>query len=231
MSALLALAVTGPMFFGIDTDRTVRENRKKVYAYSDCVVKKHGADAEAAVLSVTDNATLVKTYPKILDEYCFTGFTDSMSFPADLLRFGLADALYRKEFVREPVLDPASIAPLAHRDPAPTPLILAGRDKAGDKKAYSRELFWLSVAVAYSQLSRMGECVIRANPASARAVLQTYPTSDDETITMRSLNSSLGACLDTGNKMHLTKEALRGAIALNYYRMSKSRQLAPQVKE
>ena len=222
MSLIVAVIFAGQFFLADQSNRALRETRKKVREYADCIVKKRPGDATAAVLSMSENTTLTKDYPKILDEYCFTGFTDKMAFPADLLRYALADALVRRELANQPVLDPQSIAPLAHRDPVPPPSVIQDNAKTSGKKTYNREQWLFGVALAYAQVSHLGECVVRTDPGGANRMLASAPTSDVESAAMRALHPALSGCLAKGNTAYLTKEVLRGTIALNYYRLSKA---------
>ena len=226
MSILFALIYASPAFVGFESERVLRENRLKVRDYSACVVKKHPADAAAAVMSIEDNAELAKKYPKVIDPYCFSGFTDSMAFSGDLLRYGLADALVRKELAGVQNLDPSLISPLVHRDPAPPLSLNAVKETTANDKTLRLKRYGFAVAVAYAQVSRLGECVIRANPTGAYRLLKSDVTAPDETVAMRALGPSLSICLDKGNTLHLTHEVLRGTIALNYYRLLKAPRIA-----
>jgi hypothetical protein len=225
VSAVITLLLAGQFFFGDQTDRTLRETRKRVREYADCIVKKRPEDAVMAVLSTSDNATLVRDYPKLIDGYCLTGFTDKMWFSGDLLRYALADALVRRELASQAVLDPAAIPPLNHRDPVPPASVTQA---SNEKKRFDREQWQFGVALAYSQVSHFGECVVRADPAGTHRLLASKPTSPSEGGAMLALRPSLSACLDKGNKLNLTKEVLRGTIALNYYRLAKAPRIAPK---
>ena len=228
MSALIAMTLAGQFFFGDQTDRTLRETRKRVREYSDCIVKKHPEDARTAVLSLTDNASLVKDYPKLLDPYCLTGFVDRMAFPGDLLRYALADALVRRQLINQPAIDPLVIGPLAHNQPVPPPSVTEAKAEADQGKPFDRKQWQFGVALAYSQVSQFGECVVRADPAGTKQLLASAPTSAPEAAAIAALKPVLGSCLRKDSKLHLTKEVLRGTIALNYYRLANAPRLTPQ---
>jgi hypothetical protein len=230
VSASIAMLLAGQFFFGDQTDRTMRETRKRVREYADCIVKKRPQDAAAAVLSISENTTLVKDYPRLLDYYCLTGFTETMAFPGDLLRYALADALVRRELANQPPIDPASIARLAHFLPRPPASVVKVNGEDTEKKPFDRQQWQFGVRLAFSQASQFGECVVRGDPLGSQRLLKSTPTSQPEAATMNALQPVFSACLDKGSKLYLTKEVLRGTIALNYYRLSKAPRVAGVVK-
>ena len=68
-------------------------------------------------------------------------------------------------------------------------------------------------------LSRYGECVVRRDPNDSRLWVLTPPDSPDEDGRIDALRPFFGACLKDG-KVAFSKATLRGAVALNYYRLA-----------
>ena len=74
----------------------------------------------------------------------------------------------------------------------------------------------------FSYLSRYGECVVRADPAGSRALLAAKPETPEEASRFAALRLALATCLPEGHTLEFGKLALRGTIAVNYYRLAKA---------
>jgi hypothetical protein len=75
-------------------------------------------------------------------------------------------------------------------------------------------------AVGFSYLSKYGECVVRYDAAGAKSLLLTAPDSEGETARFTDIQRALGVCLGEGAKLSFGRVALRGTIAINYYRLA-----------
>lgn len=227
MISILVVALAAQTFTPDSGDVSVVKSRQFVRDYALCVVKKQPAEANTAVLSTVDNKTLMKAYPKVIQPDCLDGSIGTMAFAGDLYRYALADALIQKENVAQPLIIPAQVEPLTHFTPGPPPSATDTKGRTISKKKYAASMRGYATDIAYSQVSRFGECVVRANPSGALNVLKTESTTDAEATAMVALRPVLSACLPKGETLQLTKEVLRGTIALNYYRLSK----APRLQE
>ncbi len=68
-------------------------------------------------------------------------------------------------------------------------------------------------------LSRYGECVVRQEPAKARYWLLTPPDSPEEISRINDLRPAFADCLNEGT-MKFNRTTMRGAVAINYYRLA-----------
>jgi hypothetical protein len=222
VSLILAILAGSQTFAPNPGEVSLQEERKIVQNYARCVVGRRPEAAAEVVLSPSNNKTLVKNYPDMFFEGCVDGLTEALTFPGDLFRYAMANALVEREVARSAPIDPSIMPPLAHADPGLPPASTDARGRPLSKKRRDKAMARFAVAVAYSQVSRFGECVIRTDPAGSHRLLNTKITSDAEAAAIRALKRPLDGCLAKGEKMTLTKEVLRGTIALNYYRLLKS---------
>ena len=143
-----------------------------------------------------------------------------MRFTGDLYRYALADALVNRELAASspPALE--SVPGLEHRDPGQPPREVddKGRKLGKRKLEAARQSF--NRDVAYAFLSHYGECAVRADPASAKALLVTKPDSEEESSRFAALVPTFSRCLPEGRTLRFGKVALRGSVAINYYRLA-----------
>ena len=219
---IAAIGLAAPALAG-DSDYSTRETRALTHAYAQCVVKRRTAVASEALLANVDNTTLMRRYstlivPACLDRHAPRG--TQMSFAGDLYRYALADALVNREFAALPAPDFGSVAPLAHRA-VPQPAEASGaKARRLSRDAAARAAASADEAEASHFLALYGECLVRAAPSEARALLLTVPDSTDEAARFAALHPSLRACLPETRTVSFGKTALRGTIAINYYRLA-----------
>jgi hypothetical protein len=164
----------------------------------------------------------MRDYSELIDGRCMP--TPPMSsikvkFVGDQFRYALADGLVRKDLLPFPAPAVSALPQLDHREPTPPSRVdKKGRPLSEAKYAAAMEGYQQAQAFAY--VSRFGECVVRANPEGARALLGTTADSPEETAAFATLSNALGNCLESGQKIELSKVALRGTIAVNYYRLA-----------
>lgn len=75
-------------------------------------------------------------------------------------------------------------------------------------------------AQSFWVLGKYGECVVRTNPAAAKALLLTRVETSGEARAFDALRQALGECLPEGKTLAFGKLVLRGTIAVNYYRVA-----------
>lgn len=218
------------------SDRKPAEVRLVQKNFGDCVIKKQAAAASHFVLVADlDKADWRKSVSKIADGACLLAVAAAsdgveMTFPGDTMRYALADALVRQEFRSAPAPGIELAAPLiqpkfdeSEYEPKP------------GKKTNAKQL----TAMADSRLKRIGvvylaeygECVVRKNPSQSHALLMADPDSVQEGAAFRAVTSALGECLTAGQSLSFNRMTLRGAIAMNYYRLAHApRQLPAQIK-
>jgi hypothetical protein len=210
---------------GQKSDYSAKDTRDVVREYGDCIVRRHEQTASRAILADADNHQLRRDYPYLFDNDCLSfkepGWT-LISFEGDQFRYIVADALVRAEFAKSAAPNLTNVAPLSHGDPGAPPASLDSRGKPVNRQEYDRAIQNYRTAEAFTFLSRYGECVVRADPAAARALILAMPNSPEEASQFAAMQTSLGACLAAGQQLKFGKLDLRGTIAVNYYRLAKA---------
>ena len=206
-----------------DADYSTKETRALTHGYAGCVVKRQPARASQAILANVDNRTMLRDYGKLILGECLdsrVNVATQMRFTGDLYRYALADALVNRELAALPVPALDAVPRLAHRDPGapPQPVDDKGR-KLGKRKLEAAQLNY-SRDVAYAFLSHYGECVVRADTAGAKALLVTKPDSVEESVRFAALRPAFSDCLPADRTLRFGKVALRGSVAVNYYRLA-----------
>ena len=231
---MIALSIiTAAVATGVESkpDIPADETRKVVHEYGECIVKHNQRRASAAILANADNAELMRKYGSLIDGKCLgrPSVAVEARFKGDQYRYALADALVRKELASMAAPDLTGVPQLDHRDPGEPPAAVDKKGKPLKQKDYQEALERYRIAQGYTYLSRYGECVVRSNPGAARALLLTKPESADEKQQFNALANALSVCVPEGETMSFGKLALRGTVAVNYYRLAKAAQPAPAV--
>lgn len=220
---IVAAAATGAPPALDQSDYSPQATRRLLADYGRCIVKRSPRLAAEAIARNVDNGELVKHYNSLVDGTCLPSrwFTSlRVRFVGDQYRYALADALVARDLAQMPVPDFEGVPLLDHRDPGPPP---TGLDKKGRplkpaQLAAAQRLY--EEAQAFHFLSRFGECAVRTNPAGAKALLLTKPETTEESAQFAALSTAFATCLPEGRTMRLGKLALRGTVAINYYRLA-----------
>jgi hypothetical protein len=201
---LTAAAVSAP---DPASDFSTKETRRLVWDYGRCI-----------------NKTLMRRYSSLIDGRCLTmpGTPGALKarFEGDQYRYALADALVGAELraVPPPVLD--TVPPLLHRDAGAAPSQMSKTGKPLNPKQYAAALKSYQEDQGTHFLSVYGECVVRVNPAAAKALLMTTPESAEESAKFGAMTTAFATCLPEGRTVAFGKLALRGTVAINYYRLA-----------
>jgi hypothetical protein len=227
MRQILASILLSSMLVGnsalAQNDYSPKQTRRVAYDYAKCVVGHHPDQASEALLSNVDNETIIRRYRVLIEGDCLVRFTHAnsqMKFVGDLFRYALADALVAREFGSAPAPDVSAVPPLSYRPLPETPAPLPPDSSKSDKRKYDDATKDLEQAKAFRALSEYGECVVRSNPAAAKALLMTEPDTAAETSGFDGLSSALALCLPEGRTLAFGKLVLRGTIAVGYYRLA-----------
>jgi hypothetical protein len=194
--------------------------RRTFEQFSQCVAARHHDEAEATVLSTEPGKVVLAAHSDVVDGYCLR--TEWLKLEnAEYLRFGLADALLRLDYAKGLPADIAQAAPLAHpevneADYRPEP------DKTATAKEIAKLQQDLEDARAGRTASIFAECVARADPGGVLALVLTEPVSDAEKKAFAELQPPLNACLPKTKAIRLDALQLRGALAMNLYRLAKA---------
>lgn len=121
-----------------------------------------------------------------------------LTVPAELVRGSLYQALYVKSY---PNKAPALAAAQLNLD----------GDVRGQQEAR---------ATPFIVLRRYGECVVRTDPESSRALTLSVSGSKAEDAAFAALQPTLNFCLTQGNSVSFSRAVLTGIIAEVLYRLS-----------
>lgn len=173
------------------------EAAREFVSYARCVVDRRYNAARALVLAPFASPQQTSAVSKVVrsEDGCLkSGFDElRMSFRAEVLAGGLAQALVLKEY---PDL-PAVVASYA-ADPATEAPVLAQ----------------LNAAEAY------GRCVVQRDPAGAIALFQSRPATPEERRAVNLLRDDLGPCLAAGSKLTINEMFLRNSMGVAAYRLA-----------
>lgn len=195
------------------------EIRVLVQKYAKCIVQRHHNEAKVALLSDVDNDDIVAHHGSIVDENCMAPGT-SVRFPADMYRYALAEALIKADFL---ITGPASFEdrlPLAHLAMPSRPDLDKGMAAAKSSSTRKKMRDDYDKKLATAALSQYGECVSRYDPAGSRLWILTPPDGPEELSRIKAMMPAFSQCLESGEKIAFGREMLRGAVALNYYRLA-----------
>jgi hypothetical protein len=125
-------------------------------------------------------------------EQCLAGIP-SLGVSWVLIRAGIAEVYYRREF-------PNGLA----ASPAPDPARAAAWSRARVEGLRNPQM---------ELLHAMARCVVLRQPEAVGAALAAEPMSAGESAAIRTLQQSLGACLDSGVQFTASRQSLRGLLA------------------
>ena len=222
-AALSGLAAPASSTASPQSDYSIKETRRLAYDYAKCVVGHDSAAASEALLSDASNEEILTRYKGLIDGACLVRSTHAgakMSFPGDLYRYALADALVSRELASSPVPDLSNVPALERRALPEKPAPLSANASKADRRRYEKELKDYGEAEAFRTLGALGECTVRLDAAGAKALLLTAPETAAEASSFGALGPTLAQCLPEGTRLELGKLALRGTIAVNYYRLA-----------
>jgi hypothetical protein len=130
-----------------------------------------------------------------------------------------AESLIARDHSSWPPLNPAELRPIDWS--VPPPMLVDPRSGKPLEPAVARIVQAdHDLAVAQSQVGRLGECVVRANPAGSVTVLNTKMDDPTEVAALKALTPVIAACIKAGETASFNRTDLRSAIALSYYRLA-----------
>jgi hypothetical protein len=194
-----------------------------MHAYARCVVDRKPAKASEALLANVDQGTIIRRYGMLIIGDCLAREARPgvrMSFSGDLYHYALAEALVSREFAAHTMPDLSALPRLHHREPGEEPREVNAAGKKLSEKKFAAAKKDHGEAVAFAFLSKYGECVVRLNSGGAKALLLAGADSQDETARFAALRPVLERCMPEGNTIRFGRTALRGSIAINYYRLA-----------
>jgi len=200
------------------------ELRKTLQNYAGCIVKRHHDKSAAAVLSAANDSDIRTKLSAIVDDNCLIDVQSDptfLYFRSDSYLYAIADALVQADYLSDGDKDFGNRLPLAQ-----PPIIDPERQKAELDKVKSKSrreelLKSFQKANARGWLMRYGECVVRKDPVNARFWLLTPPDTPEEVSRIKALQAVFSICLQEGT-IKFNRITMRGAVAINYYRLAKA---------
>ncbi|MBX3594513.1 hypothetical protein [Sphingomonas sp.] len=223
---LLLAGAVAPVATASQTPREAADARYVMRDYAKCAVKREHDLARAFVLMPTDKRLTDKDYARLADGDCLGLRGGQLKMRHELFRGALAEELLATDFKGPPVIDPGKIAPLVWPEPVPPSANdpATGKPLPADAAASLQTAYERALADRYA--NQIGECVIRIDPAGARAVLGTGVDKPEELEALKTLAPNIGRCVVKGQTLRFTRTTLRNGIAIAYYRMASAEQVA-----
>lgn len=201
-----------------DSERT--ETRLVGQRFARCVVKEKLALARAFVRTVVPGDDLPRRMGALMSGNCLVralnGDSGQMTFPASTFHNTIAEELVRVDHPTFTPMDVRALTPLRHAELRPAgsfSTTAKGKRAERERAAFDDDRF-------DAVLSRVGECVVRADQGRSYALLKTEVVSADETVKMKDLAPVIGGCLSEGTTVKLDMGYLRGVIARSYWRLA-----------
>ena len=133
------------------------------------------------------------SYQSRLDQ-CYPRATGGLTFSSDLLRGGIAEALYHHDF-------PGGL-PAAPGGPPGEAALAWARPRLFEGRVTSAE-------IPHS----IARCLVLRQPATVSTLLANPPFSTGELAAIRSLQADLAACINNGVRFTASRQSLRGLLA------------------
>ena len=203
------------------------EGHQYMVAYAHCVVQRDHNRAAAAVLANLSQRDLERNYSDIFlaQPVVFVARCQRLVMRADVafrysgepLLSALAEALIESDLQYANPIELSDRLPLMYSTPLREKVSTARHEGTG---RHSSNIQQPEEESARQWLSRYGECIVRSQPTLARNWVRTVTDGADEAATIRALSPALSECLVEGQEMRFAKSRLRGAVAINYFRLA-----------
>jgi hypothetical protein len=151
----------------------------------------------------------------------------AIEFGGDMFRYGLANALVKKDYLDKPILDFGIAPAVNHFHPAPLDAAIANDTSRKTKKL--REDY--ANAMQIYMYSLIGECLSRRAPSQVVDLLGVPVGSKREQEKLAALTPALIDCGKIKQDTTFSQSWMRGGIALSYYRLAFSMDPRPLPKE
>jgi hypothetical protein len=151
----------------------------------------------------------------------------AIEFGGDMFRYGLANALVKKDYLDKPILDFATAPAVKHFHPAPLDAAIANDTSRKTKQAREDH----ANAMQIFMYSLIGECLSRRVPTQVVELLDVPVGSKREREKLASLTPALIDCGKINQDTKFSQSWMRGGIALSYYRLAFSMDPRPLPKE
>jgi hypothetical protein len=179
----------------------------------ECVIRYQPARTRnllGTIPGTHEEATILDSFDSRMEqcyEFSRTGGR-AMTFSSSLLRGGIAETYFRRDFPAGLSAEPALTAEAAAAWTQPRPSA--------------------NQVTQMEMLHSMARCVTARQPAAVGTMLRAAPLSAEERAAMRTLQPDISACLDSGVEFAVSRQALRGLLAEAALHLAESRRGAAQ---
>lgn len=211
MMVILALTALVAPAVAAAQDYSPQQVREVGQRYATCVIRRAPGEARR-FLVVPDRR------PPVIGD-CLNEAAKSMGtemrFPGAMYRYAMAEALIVRDYATGLPAGIAQAAPPPREEPEP---LDEAKLPKGKRAAAIRQRF--AQAQGFRVLDTLTECVARANPDAALAVVRSGLGDAAETVAFTTLKPTIGACLPPGQTVNFNRSVLRGSLAYNLYRLA-----------
>jgi hypothetical protein len=179
---------------------TKTDARRTTRDYGVCVLKRFPKYGERVALEPVHTDQYNKLLDRMIISDCLS--LGELSFPPNVVRSSIIEALYVQEFGRSGPTDFSQVPPIDY---------LAG---------YPAELPGNARTIV--ALAKFGDCVSRKDPTNARALVVSFPGSGDEKQRLSALGPSFNACVIKGEKLTFSRSVIRCAVSEGLFRLSRA---------
>ena len=183
-------------------NQTGDDARNNLDQMAACLFSKHEGEIKRALALPDDTKGQNDALAPATFNECIANL--EIRFPMSALRDGFYKALIRKEFMGRAVKFPVDLVDFSVTD-----------------AALPRST---SATVHHGKLLNFAECVVKAAPEDARALVLSAAGSKRETAAIATLTPTFGPCMSPGVSIKFNKGMLVGLIAEAYYRWANAPQ-------
>lgn len=213
--------------FAADSAQNAR--RGQIANFGRCLAARDPAKAAALLSGALDQAAeraaRVNLDYRVCKEY-FSGYQGTLRASQMLIDGAMAETLLGKTL---PALDASAVAafaPLTYPEIHDVNPIDKKTGKALSAAALAKKEEGRVNFANFVALRRLGECVVRTDPAGSAALLATAIASDEERAALKAVAPALPACISAGQTIKLDYASIRASTAIAYYRLA----MAPTAK-
>jgi hypothetical protein len=187
--------------------------RKVLQEFAWCTVRREPVLAQAFVQLVDPGHMPGAEFQRLFDASCLFPLAGQLQMRSWQSRAALAEALLLRDGTLRRTMSFAGVRALDW--PVETWPVSAG--KPSDPGAVSR---FADAAARDQSVSRLGECVVRADPVGSMTVLRTEIDTGAERKRFAALSPRIASCVQEGQTLAFNRTNLRAAMALAYYRLA-----------
>jgi hypothetical protein len=198
--------------------------------YAKCMVRYRHNEARKLVLSNTPNHRLEHDFRSIYTTNALLHVSgcpnllirDGRAFvlQPDMFRAALAHELIKADLKTAEANNFVDRAPLSHWMPPSQAMLDSQRAAQKNTKRRGKLEKVHAEDVGRAWLSRYGDCVAHGNSKASHEWVVSKAGTPTEQAAIATLQPVFAACLVEGEKLTFGKEVLRGAVAINYYRLA-----------